>query len=280
MIIWGEGETLEAAEVDHDRHLKGLLERCRMKGLKHNREKFRFRVPEVAYVGHKLSGTGLRPDPQKVSAIRRMETPSDKAALQRFLGMINYLAKFVPHLSDLGQPLRQLLQKDNEWAWLHEQDQAVAKIKDAITTVPTLKYFNETKEVIVQTDTSSTGLGAVILQEGQPVAYTSRALTKTETNYSQIEKELLAVLFSLEHFDHYVYGRKVTVHSDHKPLEIIANKPILTAPKRLQRMLLRMQRYDYNIRFKQGKEMVIAIHFPGPTDHQSNNTEHRPTARH
>ena len=127
-----------------------------------------------------------------------------------------------------------------------------------MTTAPTLKYFNETKEVIVQTAASSTGLGAVILQEGQPVAYTSRALTKTETNYSQIEKELLAVLFSLEHFDHYVYGRKVTVHSDHKPLEIIANKPILTAPKRLQRMLLRMQRYAYNIRFKPGKEMVIA----------------------
>ena len=101
-----------------------------------------------------------------------METPSDKAALQRFLGMINYLAKFVPHISDLDQPLRQLLQKDNEWVWLHEQDQAVAKIKDAITTAPTLKYFNETKEVIVQTDASSTELGAVILQEG---VYQSRA---------------------------------------------------------------------------------------------------------
>ena len=228
MIIWGEGETLEAAEVDHDRHLKGLLERCRKKGMNLNPEKFRFRVPEVAYVGHKLSGIGLRPGPQKVSAIRRMETPSDKAALQWFLGMINYPAKFVPHLSDLGQPLRQLLQKDNKWVWLHEQDKAVAKIKDPITTAPTLKYFNETKEVIVHTDASSTGLGAVILQEGQPVAYTSRALTKTKS-YSQIEKELLGVLFSLEHLDHYVYGRKVTVHSDHKPLEIIANKPILTA---------------------------------------------------
>ena len=96
-----------------------------------------------------------------------METPSDKAALQRFLGTINYLAKFEPHISDLDQPLRQLLQKDNEWVWLHEQDQAVAKIKDAFTTAPTRKYFNETKEVIVQTDASSTGLGAVILQKAK-----------------------------------------------------------------------------------------------------------------
>ena len=215
-------------------------------------------MSETAYVGHLLSVTGLKPDPAKVAAIERMDTPNDKAALQRFLGMVNYLAKFVPHLSDLCQPLRQLLQKDSAWVWSQDHCQAMKDVKAAITRAPTLQFFDERKEVSVQTDVSSTGLGAALLQEGQPVAYTSRALTRAEQGCSQNEKELLAVVFALERFDHYVYGRRVRVQRDHKPLEIISNKPIITAPKRLQRMLLRLQRYDHVIRDKPGKEMVIA----------------------
>ena len=115
--------------------------------------------------------------------------------------MVNYLAKFVPHLSDLCQPLRQLLQKDSAWVWSQEHSQAVKDVKAAITRAPTLQFFDERKEVSVQTDVSSTGLGAALLQEGQPVAYTSRALTRAEQGYSQIEKELLAVVFALERFD-------------------------------------------------------------------------------
>ena len=258
MIIWGEGETMDEAENNHNKNLQAMLERCREKGLKLNPEKFRYHVSQTAYAGHLLSVTGLKPDPAKVAAIERMDTPNDKAALQRFLGMVNYLAKFVPHLSDLCQPLRQLLQKDSAWVWSQEHSQAVKDVKAAITRAPTLQFFDERKEVSVQTDVSSTGLGAALLQEGQPVAYTSRALTRAEQGYSQIEKELLAVVFALERFDHYVYGRRVRVQSDHKPLEIISNKPIITAPKRLQRMLLRLQRYDHVIKYKPGKEMVIA----------------------
>jgi hypothetical protein len=100
-------------------------------------------------------------------------------------------------------------------------------------------------------------LGAVLLQDGYPVAYASRSLTETESRYAQIEKELLAVQFSLDRFHQYVYGKEVIVESDHKPLEMIAKKSLALAPPRLQRLLLRIQKYNYTIVYKSAKEMAL-----------------------
>lgn len=258
MVIWGAGETIEQAEEHHDRNLAALMQRCRERNIKLNPDKFQFRVPEVAYVGHRLSGNGLASDPAKVAAIRRMPTPTDKPALQRLLGMTNYLAKFLPGLSDMCQPLRQLLQDKVEWQWGTEHSDAVERIKEAVCQAPVLRFFNPDDPVTVQCDASSTGLGAALLQKEQPVAYASRTLSTTEQGYSQIERELLAVVFALTKFDHYVYGRPIDVHSDHQPLQTIAVKPLFTAPKRLQRMLLRLQRYDMAITYKPGKQMHLA----------------------
>ncbi|VDI08221.1 Hypothetical predicted protein [Mytilus galloprovincialis] len=107
-------------------------------------------------------------------------------------------------------------------------------------------------------DASQTGLGAAVMQEDRPVAYASRALTYTETRYAQIEKKLLSVIFGLEKFHSITYGRTVNVISDHKPLESIMKKPLHAAPKRLQRMLLRLQKYDIILQYRPGKEMYLA----------------------
>ena len=106
--------------------------------------------------------------------------------------------------------------------------------------------------------TSEKGLGASLLQDGKPLAYASRALTNTETNYAQIEKELLAIVFGVERFHQYTYGRKAVVDSDYKPLETIFGKPLASAPRRLQKMLMRLQRYDIVIQYKKGSEMYLA----------------------
>ena len=103
-----------------------------------------------------------------------------------------------------------------------------------ITAEPVLKYDDQSKELTLQVDASDTGLGAALIQEGRPIAYTSRSLSDAETRYAQIEKELLAVVFGLEKFHLHTYGRQVKVQSDHKPLEIIATKPLHRTPKRLQ----------------------------------------------
>ena len=205
-------------------------------------------LAQVPYIGHLLTREGLRVDPKKVEAIEKMPAPKDAKAVQRLLGSVNYLAKFVPHLSNIMQPLRRLLDKNTEWCWLHTHQQAFDEMKKALTMTPALSYYDVMKPVVIQCDASDSGLGAALLQNGLPVAYSSRSLTSAEINYAQIEKELLAIVFACEKFDQYVYGRdKVHVQSDHKPLEVIFKRPLVTAPKRLQRMLLRLQRYSLDI---------------------------------
>lgn len=127
------------------------------------------------------------------------------------------------------------------WQWQHEHEEAVKRLKDALMTAPVLRFFDPKKQLIIQADASKDGLGACLLQEGHPIAYTSRALTENKKNYAQIEKELLAIVFSVKKFHQYVYGVRVSVQSDHKPLENILRKPLGTAPSRLQRMLLQLQ---------------------------------------
>ena len=177
----------------------------------------------------------------------------------RLLGMITYLGKFLPHLSDVTEPLSvRLLDRDVEWHWDDGHEAALNQVKQLITREPVLRYFDNNKEVTLQCDASESGLGAVIMQEGQPVAFSSRALTNTEKNYAQIEKELISIVHGCIHFNQYVYGREITVQTDHKPLENILKRPLLQAPRRLQRMLLQLQRYHLNVVYKPGKEPLIA----------------------
>ena len=123
-----------------------------------------------------------------------------------------------------------------------------------------MQYFNSEDETTLQCDATDTDLGATLMQKGQPVAFASRAVTPTERNYAQIEKDILAIVFGMEKFNHFTYGRKVTVVSDHKPLETIHKKLLASAPKRLQGMLLHLQRYEFNIVYKQGKDIVYHRH--------------------
>ena len=148
--------------------------------------------------------------------------------------------------------------KAAEWKWSAEQENAFESVKRAVTSTPVLRYFNSSEPVEGQGDASSSGIGFVLMQNGQPVTYSSRALTASEKNYSQIEKELLAQVFGVERNHQYAYGRKVVLWSDHKPLETICKKPLAAAPKRLQRLLLRLQQYDVEIRYKPGPEMYLS----------------------
>ena len=258
ILCVGEGDTYESAVKDHDRNLIALLERCREKNIKLNSKKLQLRKQEVPYIVDVLTPDSLKPDPSKVKAIVAMPNPSGKKALQRLLGMITYLAKFLANLSDVTEPLRRLLDRDVQWHWNDTHKKSWKQVKQLITREPVLKYFDPSKEVTLQCDASESGLGAVILQEGQPIAFSSRALTSTERNYAQIEKEPLSIVHGCTRFDQYVYGRSITVQTDHKPLETIFKKSLLSAPKRLQRMLLQFQRYSLNIVYKPGKELFIA----------------------
>ncbi|CAC5402113.1 unnamed protein product [Mytilus coruscus] len=257
-LIYGEGDTEEEAIDDHDRKFRALMERCRERNLKLNKEKLKLKLKEVRFIGHLVTSEGLKPDPEKIRAVMDMPKPTDVSGVRRIIGFVTYLSKFLPKLSDICEPLRKLTLKDSEFCWIENNDKALEEIKRLVTADPVLKYYDPKLQLTVQSDASQTGLGAAVMQEDRPVAYASRALTDTETRYAQIEKELLSVIFGLEKFHSYTYGRTVNVISDHKPLESIMKKPLHAAPKRLQRMLLRLQKYEIILQYRPGKEMYLA----------------------
>ena len=209
-------------------------------------------------MGNIVSESGLKPNAEKVRAITEMPSPQSKEELQRFLGKVNYFSQFIPKQSEIAAPLRQLLKKEAAWTWSHEHAQSVERLKGVLSCQPLLKFVDSTKPVKLQVDASKSSLGACILQDEHPIAYASRSLTPGEENYSQIEKELLAVVFGCERLNHYVYGRPVEVDSDHKPLVSITKKPLIKYLPRLQRLLLRIQKYDINITYEPGKYMYVA----------------------
>ena len=258
-VVVGYGNTVDEANVDHDKRLHSFLQRCEERGVKLNVDKFKLRQEEVRFIGHVATSDGLSIDPTKVKAIVDMPNPTDVAGVQRLLGLAQYLAKFLPHLSDITKPLRELTRNDTDWMWDSSQQNAVDTLKKAVASIPVLRYYNLADEVTIQCDASQSGLGAALMQNGQPVAYASRALTPPETRYAQIEKELLAIVFACDRFEAYIYGRdRVSIESDHKPLETIVLKPLSSAPKRLQRMLLRLQKYTLDVKFKKGEHMYLA----------------------
>eukprot|EP00057_Strongylocentrotus_purpuratus_P006656 XP_011661130.1 PREDICTED: uncharacterized protein K02A2.6-like [Strongylocentrotus purpuratus] len=258
IIITGHGADMAEANDNHDENLKAFLDRCSERGIRLNEEKFDYKSEQIKFMGHVLSKDGLKIDPKKVEAIKNMPRPDSVEAIQRFVGMVKYLGKFLPRLSDISEPLRRLTHKGAEFLWGQEQEVTFQEIKDLVSRAPVLRYFDEKCPTEGQGDASQYGLGYALLQDGQPVSYASRALTPAETRYSQIEKELLAQVFGLERHHDYVYGRKVTLLTDHKPLVDILSKPLATAPKRLQRLMIRLSQYDVEIKYIPGTEMYLA----------------------
>ena len=240
-------------QKEHDDNLRKLLTRAREVNVKFNKEKIQLNRSEVKYLGHLVSSEGLKPDPDKVMAIQQMPEPQDKTGVQRLLGTLNFLAPYLPNMSTLTQPLRLLLKNDTVWTWGPEQSAAVETIKGLLTSEPVLKYFDITQPTQLQVDASQNGLGAVLLQDNHPIAYASRSLNSAELNYPQIDKELLAIVFGFERFHQYVYGRPITVQTDHRPLLSIIKKAIHKASPRLQRLLVRLERYH----------VAEVVHVPG-----------------
>eukprot|EP00795_Rhopilema_esculentum_P009803 gene9803-18365_t len=228
IIIWGSDKAELAARTTK------VLDSIRSSGLKLNKEKCKFEAQTTTFLGHKIPAHGVEADPAKITAILSMPEPTSKKELQRFLGMITYLGKFIPNLSDLTAPLRSLLEKDAIYSFYKPQKDAINKLKEVITSNQILKFFDPTLPIRIQADASSQGLGAIIEQQHPqgwyPVAYASRSLTQSEKNYCQLEKEILAIVFGCEKFRQYVYGQKFEIYNDHQPLKSIFNKALTKCP--------------------------------------------------
>ena len=253
------GSTME----DHLVKLDKALSIIATAGLKLNKAKCEFLLPRVEYLGHMIDGNGLHPTQEKVRAIQEAPQPRNVSELRSFLGIINYYGKFLPNLSTKLRPLYQLLKRGTRWHWDKSRAEAFEAANNALQDDTLLVHYDGNRQLILACDASPYGLGAVlshIMDDGQerPIAYASRTLTAAEKNYSQLEKEALGVVFAVQKFHNYLYGREFIIESDHRPLSFIfssskAMSP--TASSRIIRWTLTLSAYNFTIRHKSGQDL-------------------------
>ena len=248
----------------HDERLRKTLDIINMNGIKLNQKKCKYRQSSITFLGHRIDANGIFAHEDKIKAIVDMTAPTNVPELRSFMGMVNFMARFIPSLSTIMEPLSRLLKSDQEWTWDAQQEDAFAAVKNAMTKSTALAFYDHNRPTKLSSDASSYGLGAVILQEidgeFRPVEYASRTLTNAERHYAQIEKELLGVVWACERFSRYLVGLdKFIIETDHKPLIPIINvKDLDGTPIRCQRLLIRLMRYNGVAQFSPGKTLVLA----------------------
>lgn len=184
-------------DEEHDERMEKFLQRCQEEGVRLNKNKMDYKMSSITFMGHKVTANGLQIDENKTKAINDMPTPTNVSSLRSFLGLVNFLSKFIPNAADVLHPLNNLLRKDVTWTWTEDQEQAFNKIKTLICKASTLSYYDPKKDLTLENDASEYGLGSVLSQEGRPLAFASRSLSDTEKRYAQIEKEMLAIVYGL-----------------------------------------------------------------------------------
>ncbi|XP_064469911.1 uncharacterized protein K02A2.6-like [Ornithodoros turicata] len=243
-------------DAEHLDNLRSVLSRLRDFGFTLKREKCAFVQPEVEYLGHVVSASGFRPSPKKVSAVLNMPPPTNVSQLRSFLGMVQHYGKYLKSLSDVISPLNDLLKKEASWEWTGSCVEAFENVKEMLVSADTLTHFDPAKPIFLAADASSTGLGAVIYHKidgkERSIARASKTLTDAERNYAQIEREALAIIFGVRKFHQYLWGRKFTLYTDHKPLTMIfgSKKGVpVTSASRMQRWALILMNYTFDIEY-------------------------------
>ena len=174
-------------EMEHDRNFLSFMEKCMENSLTLNSEKIQFKQKQVSFYGHVWSDQGISPDPKKIQALKHMEFPPDKETMRSFLGMINYLDRYSALSAHLTAPLSSLTHEAIDYKPGKVHLENFQQLKMAISNVKALPYFNTSAETTLQTDASKKGIGTCLIHNGKVVCYASRALTKTEQNYQNLE---------------------------------------------------------------------------------------------
>ncbi|XP_061385253.1 LOW QUALITY PROTEIN: uncharacterized protein LOC133320633 [Danaus plexippus] len=241
---------------EHVINLEKVFKKLRESNFKIQMDKSEFLKLETEFLGHIIIGRdGVKPNPNKIQAIQNYPLPKTTIEIKRFLGLLGYYRKFIPNFARVTKPLTNCLKKGNKITLDQNYKNCFEHCKTLLTNDPILQYPDFSKDFILTTDASNVAIGAVLSQGNigtdKPIAYASRTLNDSETNYSTIEKELLAIVWATKYFRPYLFGRKFKIITDHRPLQWVMN---LKEPNsRLTRWRLKLSEYDFSVTYKQGK---------------------------
>lgn len=244
---------------EHDRRLKKVLSTLKERGVTLNDDKCNLNCKQIEFLGHVISASGISPKVSRVNSIKLFRRPETKEEVRSFIGLTNYVGRFIPHFSSISAPLRELICIDKEFEWTDRHEKSFQDLKDAITSDTVLGYYNVNDKIQIIADAGPKGLGAVLVQIGENgpriISFASRSLTKAEQNYCQLEKEALALVWAVERFKLYVFGREFDLITDSKPLEFLFG-PRAKTNARIERWIMQIQSYRYKVVHIHGKANI------------------------
>jgi hypothetical protein len=247
--------------TDHLCHLDRVLSRLTAAGFTINAAKCQFCKPEIKFLGHIISDKTVRPDNEKIEAILRYPVPKNQKQLRKFLGVCNFHQQFIVNYASYVEPLLVLLRKGIKWSWTAALQRAFETLRSKFAESIHLVHPDEEKDWIINTDASEKAIGAVLMQDGDQgkfniVSTASRVLNSAEQRYTTCEKELLAIIYALQRFKIFIYGRRVILNTDNKALTFL-NRCAVTS-NRVARWNIELQQFDLEIRHIKGVQNHLA----------------------
>ncbi|XDV12346.1 hypothetical protein PO909_001044 [Leuciscus waleckii] len=251
-------------QQDHDVALDAVLKRLSEAGLRMNEKKCNFHQSCLRFLGHMVNGNGIQPDEDHLQAIMQAPAPTDVTSLRSFLGMLSWYNKFIPNYATLVEPLRACLRQDSEVEWTDDAQQSFMDVKKCLVDSSALALFNLEMPIIVSTDASDYGLGAILSQvypdhSEHTVAFASRTLTSAERRYSTVEKEAFACVWAVEKCRTYLWGRRFTLRTDHQALTtLLSTRGAGRAGMRIARWSARLLCFTYDVVYRAGSSNHVA----------------------
>jgi len=240
---------------DHVTHLRAVLEKLQTHQFYLKRSKCSFAQSQIDYLGHIISKHGVATDPSETQAMQDWPIPTTVTELRGFLGLTGYYRRFVKNYGIIAKPLTQLLRK-KQFIWTTEATSAFNALKQVMAQTPVLQLPDFNQPFVVETDACSTGIGAVLMQGGRPIAYLSKALGPTHQHLSIYEKEFLALIMAVEKWRSYLQRQEFVIQSDHKSLSYLAEQNLQSELQR--KAMTRLMGLQFKIVYKKGKENVDA----------------------
>jgi len=259
VFVFGPNEECLNARI------RRVLQILKQHGLKIKLSKCEFNVPELEYLGYRFTKDGVTPTEEKIKAITEMRAPENVEELRAYLGYVNYYDRFLPNKAEIFSPVYRLLKKEVPFEWTAQCQAAMEEVKRILTAAPVLAFYDANKPLVLTSDGSRKGIGAVLSHvDGNkevPIVFISRALKKSEQNYSQLEIEALAIIWAVKKLKKYLWGRSFKMQTDHKPLIRIFGhgKQIPEdVTSKIKRYCLFLRDFDYVIVYVPGPEIANA----------------------